>query len=72
MSVFLTPELKPFLGGTYFPPKDSYRGLGFSSLLEKVSSRVRMSESAYEIRIFDVVLRMCMCIHTLQVKIKSP
>lgn len=24
MSVFLTPELQPFLGGTYFPPSDAY------------------------------------------------
>lgn len=24
MSVFLTPELHPFLGGTYFPPTDAY------------------------------------------------
>ena len=24
MSVFLTPELKPFYGGTYFPPEDRY------------------------------------------------
>ena len=24
MSVFLTPELRPFLGGTYFPPADAY------------------------------------------------
>ena len=23
MSVFLTPELQPFLGGTYFPPSDA-------------------------------------------------
>src|SRR5881398_3272335 len=24
MSVWLTPDLKPFLGGTYFPPEDRY------------------------------------------------
>ena len=24
MSVFLTPDLQPFLGGTYFPPQDAY------------------------------------------------
>src|ERR671933_127081 len=24
MSVFLTPDLKPFYGGTYFPPDDRY------------------------------------------------
>jgi uncharacterized protein YyaL (SSP411 family) len=26
MSVFLTPEAKPFFGGTYFPPDDRYGG----------------------------------------------
>jgi uncharacterized protein len=37
MSVFLTPDLKPFYGGTYFPPKDYYQRPGFSSLLLKIS-----------------------------------
>jgi len=37
MSVFLTPELQPFYGGTYFPP-DSRHGLpGFSEVLTAVS-----------------------------------
>ena len=31
MSVFLTPELKPFFGGTYFPPD------GFRQVLERVA-----------------------------------
>jgi uncharacterized protein YyaL (SSP411 family) len=26
MSMFLTPDLKPFFGGTYFPPDDRYQG----------------------------------------------
>ncbi len=33
MSVWLTPELKPFFGGTYFPPKDRYGKPGFLTLL---------------------------------------
>jgi uncharacterized protein YyaL (SSP411 family) len=33
MSVFLTPERRPFLGGTYFPPDDRYGRPGFGSLL---------------------------------------
>ena len=37
MSVFLTPDLKPFYGGTYFPPEDSYGRPGFPSLLKKVA-----------------------------------
>ena len=34
MTVFLTPELKPFYGGTYFPPDDRYGRPGFPKLLE--------------------------------------
>lgn len=37
LSVFLTPELKPFYGGTYFPPKDGFGRPGFPSLLEKIN-----------------------------------
>jgi uncharacterized protein YyaL (SSP411 family) len=33
MSVFLTPELKPFFGGTYFPPGSRYGRPGFGDLL---------------------------------------
>jgi len=37
MSVFLTPELKPFFGGTYFPPDDRYGRLGFGVILERIA-----------------------------------
>lgn len=33
MSVFLTPDLQPFYGGTYFPPDDRYGRPGFKRLL---------------------------------------
>ncbi|KAL1116224.1 hypothetical protein AAG570_005719 [Ranatra chinensis] len=33
MSVFLTPDLKPVAGGTYFPPEDNYGRPGFKSVL---------------------------------------
>jgi len=33
MSVFLTPDLKPFFAGTYFPPDDRYGRPGFKKLL---------------------------------------
>src|SRR5207302_8166034 len=33
MSVFLTPDLRPFFGGTYFPPDDRYGRPGFKRLL---------------------------------------
>src|SRR5271166_3708374 len=34
MSVFLTPDLKPFFGGTYFPPDNRYGRPGFKRILE--------------------------------------
>ena len=34
LSVFLTPDLKPFFGGTYFPPKARHDRPGFVELLE--------------------------------------
>ena len=40
MSVFLTPELKPFLGGTYFPPEDSFRSPSFLTILTAVHEQV--------------------------------
>src|SRR5271156_6842067 len=36
MSVFLTPDLKPFFGGTYFPPTDSRGMAGFPRVLLSV------------------------------------
>ena len=36
MSVFLTPELKPFYGGTYFPPASRWGRPGFSDLLAEL------------------------------------
>ena len=37
MSVFLTPQLQPFLGGTYYPPEDRYGRPGFGTLLERLA-----------------------------------
>jgi len=33
LSAWLTPELKPFYGGTYFPPEDRYGRAGFPATL---------------------------------------
>ena len=38
MSVWLTPDLKPFYGGTYFPPRDAYGRPGFTTLLHHLSN----------------------------------
>ena len=37
MSVFLTPDKKPFYGGTYFPPQDRYGMPGFPTLLSSIA-----------------------------------
>ena len=38
MSVFLTPQLEPFYGGTYFPPVDNYGRPGFPRLLAMLAA----------------------------------
>ena len=37
MSVWLTPDLHPFVGGTYFPPDDRYGRPGFASVCERIA-----------------------------------
>jgi uncharacterized protein YyaL (SSP411 family) len=37
MTVFLTPGLKPFFGGTYFPPKDKWGQPGLTRVLNKIA-----------------------------------
>lgn len=36
MNVFLTPDLKPFYGGTYYPPENSPGRIGFKNLLNEL------------------------------------
>jgi len=54
MSVWLTPELKPFYGGTYFPPENRYGRPGFRTILEHIASvwagdRARVVESSKDV-----------------------
>ncbi len=54
MTVFLTPELKPFFGGTYFPPSSKWGRPGFSDLLGELArvwkaERPRVEEAAAEL-----------------------
>ena len=37
LNVWLTPELKPFYGGTYFPPEDRHGRPGFPKILEAIA-----------------------------------
>src|SRR5947209_10707730 len=45
MSVWLTPELKPFVGGTYFPPQDSYGHPGFKKVLERIAAAWKQNQA---------------------------
>ena len=38
LNVFLTPDLKPFFGGTYFPPDNRYGRSSFSQLLQQIKN----------------------------------
>src|SRR5450755_2532422 len=54
LNVFLTPDLKPFFGGTYFPPDARYGRPSFLQLLQQISSlwqerRSEITASADEI-----------------------
>ncbi|MGA8025569.1 MAG: thioredoxin domain-containing protein, partial [Bryobacteraceae bacterium] len=54
MSVWLTPELKPFFGGTYFPPDSRYGRPGFRDLLQHLArawkqERGRVEESSSQV-----------------------
>ena len=54
MSVFLTPDLKPFHGGTYYPPGDRHGLPGFPRLLATIAAawreqRPRLLASAEEV-----------------------
>lgn len=40
MSCFLTPDLVPVAGGTYFPPEDRFGRVGFGTLLNRLAVKV--------------------------------
>ncbi len=46
MSVWLTPDLKPFVGGTYFPPEDRYGRPGFKTVLQRISDTWKSERNA--------------------------
>jgi len=48
MTVFLTPQGKPFYGGTYFPPADRPGMAGFPRILESVSQAYRSNRGEIE------------------------
>ena len=55
LNVFLTPDRKPFFGGTYFPPDNRQGRPGFLQVLQQVrqlwqTRRAELANSAAEIQ----------------------
>src|SRR5438093_5548717 len=55
LTVFLTPDQRPFFAGTYFPPTDRYGMPGFPKVLDAVadayrSRRAEVDDQAEELR----------------------
>src|ERR671938_538563 len=48
MSVWLTPDLRPFFGGTYFPPENRYGHPGFTSILTQIADAWRTQRDQIE------------------------
>ena len=50
LTVFLTPDGKPFFGGTYFPPADRYGMPGFPKILDAIADAYRSRRSDVELQ----------------------
>jgi uncharacterized protein YyaL (SSP411 family) len=48
LTVFLTPDLRPFFGGTYFPPEDRFGMPGFPKLLSALDQAWRSQPKEIE------------------------
>ena len=58
LSVFLTPDKKPFFGGTYFPPEDSHGRPGFKKVLQSIIDLYRSKRGevdSYTERLMDFI-----------------
>lgn len=58
MSVFLTPSLQPFFGGTYFPPRDAFGRPGFTTLLHHIAEAWQKDRAAIEASGQKVIAQM--------------
>ncbi len=55
MSMFLTPDLTPFYGGTYFPPENRNGRAGFPHILRKIADLWNTERTAIETSATSVV-----------------
>jgi uncharacterized protein YyaL (SSP411 family) len=50
LTVFLTPDQKPFFAGTYFPPRDRYGLSGFPTVLRAITDAYREKRADVELQ----------------------
>ena len=58
MSVWLTPDLEPFFGGTYFPPENRWGHPGFGSILTQIAEAWRADRDKISGSARDVVAQL--------------
>jgi uncharacterized protein YyaL (SSP411 family) len=57
-NIFLTPDLKPFFGGTYFPPEDREGRAGLRSVLPRVAELWRTRQDDIKRSASDITLQL--------------
>jgi uncharacterized protein YyaL (SSP411 family) len=58
MSVWLTPDLQPFFGGTYFPPTERWGRPGFLQILEQLARAWRTEREAIVSSAADAIAQL--------------
>ena len=58
MTMFLTPDGKPFFGGTYYPPEDFHNMPSFERILDAVSSAYRDQINEIQVASAEVIRRI--------------
>jgi len=58
LSMFLTPDQKPYLGGTYFPPFAKYNRPGFAQVLQQAHDLFAGEKNQLETRTQNILQKM--------------
>ena len=58
LNVFLTPDGRPFFGGTYFPPEDRYGRPGFPTLLAAINNAWTTRRDEIEVSASEITSRL--------------
>jgi len=55
LNVFLTPDLKPFYGGTYFPPINRWGQPGLDTVLTQIAQKWKTQKASLRAQAFDEI-----------------